>query len=67
VIFYVEVSNVEAALQKAESLGGIRRMGPVAAPSGLVMGQFADPDGVMGVARNGVGAGWAQTDPSRRA
>jgi predicted enzyme related to lactoylglutathione lyase len=28
VIFYVGVPNVEAALQKAESLGGTRRMGP---------------------------------------
>lgn len=28
VIFYVGVPNIEAALQKAESLGGTRRMGP---------------------------------------
>jgi predicted enzyme related to lactoylglutathione lyase len=28
VIFYVGVPDVEAALQKAESLGGTRRMGP---------------------------------------
>jgi predicted enzyme related to lactoylglutathione lyase len=27
-MFYVGVPNVEAALQKAESLGGTRRMGP---------------------------------------
>jgi uncharacterized protein len=28
VIFYVGVPDVEAALRKAESLGGTRRMGP---------------------------------------
>ena len=32
VIFYVGVPDVEAALQKAESLGGTRRMGPAQAP-----------------------------------
>jgi uncharacterized protein len=45
VIFYVGVPNVEAALQQAESLGGKRRMGPVKAPTGLVVGHFTDPEG----------------------
>jgi uncharacterized protein len=51
VIFYVGVPNVEAALQKAESLGGTRQMGPAQAPTGLVVGHFTDPDGnLIGVA-----------------
>jgi predicted enzyme related to lactoylglutathione lyase len=51
VIFYVGVPNVEAALQKAESLGGTRRMGPAHSPTGLVVGHFSDPDGnLIGVA-----------------
>jgi uncharacterized protein len=45
VLFYVGVADVEAALQKAESLGGTRRMGPVRAPTGLVVGHFTDPEG----------------------
>jgi predicted enzyme related to lactoylglutathione lyase len=46
VIFYVGVPDVEAALQKAESLGGTRRMGPEQAPGGeLVIGHFTDPEG----------------------
>jgi predicted enzyme related to lactoylglutathione lyase len=50
-IFYVGVPDVEAALQKAESLGGRRRMGPVQAPTGLVVGHFTDPEGnLIGVA-----------------
>lgn len=50
-IFYVGVADVEAALQQAESLGGQRRMGPARAPTGLVVGHFADPEGnVIGVA-----------------
>jgi hypothetical protein len=51
VIFYAGVPDVEAALRKAESLGGIRRLGPSRAPSGLVVGHFTDPEGnLMGVA-----------------
>ena len=34
VIFYVGVADVGAALEKAESLGGTRRMGPDQAPGG---------------------------------
>jgi uncharacterized protein len=51
VLFYVGVPDVEAALQKAESLGGKRRMGPERAPTGLVVGHFTDPEGnLIGVA-----------------
>jgi predicted enzyme related to lactoylglutathione lyase len=51
VLFYVGVPDVEAALQKAESLGGKRRMGPERAPTGLVVGHFFDPEGnLIGVA-----------------
>jgi predicted enzyme related to lactoylglutathione lyase len=44
-IFYVGVSDVEEALQRAEQLGGSRVLGPSRAPSGLVIGQFTDPQG----------------------
>ena len=52
VVFYVGVPDVEAALQRAEALGGTRRMGPARAPGrDLVVGHFADPDGnLIGVA-----------------
>lgn len=52
VLFYVGVPDVETALQKAESLGGRRTMGPERAPGGqLVVGHFADPEGhLIGVA-----------------
>lgn len=54
VLFYVGVPDVEAALRKAESLGGTRRMGPEpegAAPGAFVVGHFADPEGnVIGLA-----------------
>lgn len=45
VLFYVGVPNVEAALKKAERLGGKRLMGPEGAPGTLVVGQFTDPEG----------------------
>ena len=45
VTFYVEVPDVEAALAKAESLGGRRTMGPDQVPDGPVIGLFEDPDG----------------------
>ena len=46
VTFYVEVADVEAALQKAESLGGKRLFGPDEVPgAGITIGQFADPEG----------------------
>ena len=51
VLFYVAVANVEAALSKAEGLGGKRRMGPEGTPGTLVVGQFTDPEGhLIGVA-----------------
>jgi predicted enzyme related to lactoylglutathione lyase len=47
----VGVPEVEAALQKAESLGGTRKMGPEGTPGTLVVGQFTDPEGnLIGVA-----------------
>jgi predicted enzyme related to lactoylglutathione lyase len=50
-VFYVAVPDVEAALAKAESLGGQRLMGPERAPSGLVVGHFTDLEGnLVGVA-----------------
>jgi predicted enzyme related to lactoylglutathione lyase len=47
VTFYVEVPDVEAALAKAESLGGERVMGPETLDDagGMVLGQFKDPEG----------------------
>jgi uncharacterized protein len=51
VLFYVSVPDVEAALQKAERLGGTRVMGPDGTPGTLVVGQFTDPEGnLIGVA-----------------
>jgi hypothetical protein len=52
VTFYVGVPDVEAALCKAESLGGTRQMGPARAPGReLVVGHFTDPEGhLVGVA-----------------
>jgi uncharacterized protein len=45
-LFYVGVPDVEAALEKAESLGGKRLMGPESKPGGgLVVGHFSDPEG----------------------
>ena len=45
VTFYVEVPDVEAALAKAESLGGTRVMGPEQPMEGVEIGLFADPEG----------------------
>ena len=45
VTFYVEVPDVEAALAKAESLGGSRLMGPDKVTEDIEIGQFADPEG----------------------
>ena len=50
-VFYVGVPDVEAALKKAESLGGTRQMGPEGTPGTLVVGRFTDPEGnLIGVA-----------------
>jgi predicted enzyme related to lactoylglutathione lyase len=52
VTFYVAVPDVDAALAKAESLGGKRIFGPDEVMEGLVIGQFTDPEGhVIGVLR----------------
>jgi uncharacterized protein len=57
VTFYVQVPDVEAALAKAESLGGTRMMGPDEVMDGLVIGLFNDPEGhVIGV-MTGSGSG----------
>ena len=54
VTFYVEVPDVEAALAKAEWLGGTRMMGPETVMEGLEIGLFNDPEGhTVGVVRSG--------------
>ena len=45
VTFYVAVPDVEAALAKAESLGGTRVFGPETIMGSMVLGQFTDPEG----------------------
>jgi uncharacterized protein len=51
--FYVEVPDVEAALSRAESLGGSRMMGPETVMEGVEIGLFADPEGhLVGVVRS---------------
>lgn len=50
VTVYVQVPEVEAALSKAESLGGRRMMGPDRVPDGPEIGLFTDREGhVIGV------------------
>jgi predicted enzyme related to lactoylglutathione lyase len=50
VLFYVGVPDVEAALRKAEELGGRRVLGPARA-GGFAVGHFTDPEGnLVGVA-----------------
>ena len=57
VTFYVQVPDVEAALAKAESLGGTRMMGPDDVMDSLTIGLFTDPEGhVIGV-MSGSGSG----------
>lgn len=53
VTFYVAVDDVEAALVKAESLGGSRMMGPDMIPEvNIEIGLFTDPEGhVIGVVK----------------
>ncbi|HEY0346315.1 MAG TPA: VOC family protein [Solirubrobacteraceae bacterium] len=45
VTVYVGVPDVEAALAKAEELGGTRLFGPDEVMPGLIIGQFKDPEG----------------------
>ena len=52
VTFYVAVSDIEEALQKAESLGGTRVFGPDTIMGRIELGQFKDPEGhVIGVVK----------------
>jgi uncharacterized protein len=53
VTFYVEVPDVEAALAKAESLGGKRMMGPDKVPEvDIEIALFTDPEGhVIGLVK----------------
>lgn len=52
VLFYVGVPDVEAALRRAERLGGTRVMGPEPDTGGdFTVGHFTDPEGnLVGVA-----------------
>ena len=43
-MFYVDVEDVKAALDKATELGGKTLVGPIAIPTGT-FAWFADPDG----------------------
>ena len=53
VTFYVEVPDVEAALARAESLGGSRMMGPEQVMEQVEIGLFKDPEGhVVGVVKS---------------
>jgi predicted enzyme related to lactoylglutathione lyase len=53
VTFYIAVPDVEAALTKAESLGGSRVMGPDKVMDQVEIGLFSDPEGhVVGVVKN---------------
>ena len=45
VTVYVQVDDVETALQKAESLGGTRVFGPETIMGGLTLGLFNEPEG----------------------
>jgi hypothetical protein len=45
-MFYVDVEDVQAALDKAAELGGKTVVGPIAIPTGT-FAWFADPDGNM--------------------
>ena len=50
VLFYVGVPDVEAALRRAEELGGTRVMGPARAGD-FAVGHFTDPEGnLIGIA-----------------
>jgi uncharacterized protein len=52
VTFYVGVPDIEQALQKAESLGGTRVMGPDKVMDQVELGQFKDPEGnLIGLVR----------------
>jgi predicted enzyme related to lactoylglutathione lyase len=43
--FYVQVPDLQAALDKAESLGGKTLMGPTEIPNIVTIAMFSDPEG----------------------
>jgi predicted enzyme related to lactoylglutathione lyase len=45
VTFYVQVDDLQAALDRAEKLGGKTVMAPMDIPDGPSIAQFADPEG----------------------
>lgn len=54
VTVYVQVADVEAALARAEELGGTRMMGPERVMEGVEIGLFSDPEGhVIGLIKGG--------------
>ena len=56
VTVYVEVDDLQAALSKAESLGGKTSMPPMAVPGGPEIAQFTDPEGhLIGLVKAGSG------------
>jgi predicted enzyme related to lactoylglutathione lyase len=57
VTVYVQVPDVEAALAKAEELGGTRTMGPEQVMEDLTIGLFTDPEGHTIGVMNGSGSG----------
>ena len=57
VTFYIEVPDVEAALAKAESLGGSRVMGPEQVMEQVEIGLFNDPEGHTIGVMSGSGSG----------
>lgn len=62
VTFYVEVPDLEAALEKVESLGGRRVAGPMDVPNGPRLALFADAEGhVVGLTQAGSGRVRAQS------
>ncbi|MDQ6811822.1 MAG: glyoxalase [Actinomycetota bacterium] len=53
VTFYIEVADVEAALAKAENLGGTRMIGPEKVMDQVEIGLFNDPEGhTVGVVKS---------------
>lgn len=54
VTVYVEVPDLDAALRKAEQLGGRTVSPPMDVPNGPTIAQFADPDGnIIGLMKAG--------------
>ena len=67
--FYVAVPDVEAALKKAESLGGTRMMGPDKMPEASIeIALFTDPEGhVIGLVKPGSSRKLARARPGASA